>query len=61
MANALVYLHASCAAADSETLKPYHLTLRRAPLEYLGVNSAPVSIARGHPRAIETALRASSG
>jgi hypothetical protein len=43
MANALVYLHASCAAADSETLKPYHLTLRRTPLEYLGVNSAPVS------------------
>jgi len=32
--------------------KPTDLTLRRAPLEYLGVNSTPVSIARGNPRAV---------
>jgi hypothetical protein len=29
-------------------VKPRDLTLRRAPLEYLGVNSAPVSKGRQH-------------
>jgi hypothetical protein len=36
----------------SNLLKQKHLMLRSAPLEYLGVNSARVSIARGHPRAV---------
>jgi hypothetical protein len=33
-------------------LKQQHLMLRSAPLEYLGVNSTRVSIARGNPRAV---------
>jgi hypothetical protein len=32
--------------------KRNHLTLRRPPLEYLGVNSTAVSIARGNPGAV---------